>query len=496
MTTTITPLLTLVNDADAITGWTGLVTLDVDAKIQGTGCVGAKVSGATTAGVYTLPTTDLSATHIYVWMNSLTAATLATFAAGGIRVRAGANATNYAEWDLAGSDTYPGGWRCFTIDTASTPTRVVGTPNLASSTIIGAVFSAVGTIMGNFSNCLADVIRYGTGLQITAGTAGAPSTFAEVVAIDSAQANAYGILRNEAGVFFCQGKLIVGTGAAAAVFVDLNTVTVFEPNPVSLTHYEVQVAALATMRLGSYAGSVSQSGCTVTAASGYRWALSVAGTLELYACSIGRARLVTLTATSVVRDTSFSNCGLITPAGALMRDCTFAGSTDPVAMTISSPAQMDQIALCGFLGNQIALRITGVGTYTFNGVTFSGNVTDIRNESGGLVTINATNGSNPATVTNGAGSTTVINNAKSLSFTGLQPNSELRIFRTSDNVELFAVENTGTTASYSYPYTADTPVYVHIANVTYVFVRLELTLTANDASVPVQQRFDRVYANP
>lgn len=499
MTTTVTPQLTLVNDADATTGWTGFTTLDVDAKIQGTGCVGARVTGSTIAGVYTFTSTSLVGTHIYVWINCTTAALLNTSVAAvgaGIRIRAGASAANYAEWDLAGSDNYGGGWRCFVVDTALAPSRVVGTPNLAASTIIGGVVSMASTIMGNFSNGLIDVIRFGSGLQITAGTVPSPSTFAEIVAIDAASANAYGILRTEAGVFFAQGRLTVGTGAAAAVFVDSNAVTVFEPNPVSATHYEIQVAALASMRLGSYAGSVSQSGCTITAAAGFRWFLNVLGTLELYACSIGRARLVTLTSTSVVRDTGFSGCGLITPAGALIRDCSFAGSPDAVAMTIASPTEMAQIARCSFLGNQIALRITTPGTYSFDAISFSGNVTDIRNESGGLVTINATNGSNPATVTNSAGSTTVINNAKTLTVTGLQASSEVRIYRTSDNVELAGVENSGTSFAYAYNYSVDVPIYVHIAHVSYVFVRLDLSLTANGASVPVQQRFDRVYANP
>jgi hypothetical protein len=84
-----------------------------------------------------------------------------------------------------------------------------------------------------------------------------------------------------------------------------------------------------------------------------------------------------------------------------------------------------------------------------------------------------------------------------LTLTGLQPNSEVRIFRASDNIELAGVENSG--ASFSYPYTwvgADTPVIIVVHSLGYEYLRLTgVSLTSIGGSVPIQQRRDRSYAN-
>lgn len=102
------------------------------------------------------------------------------------------------------------------------------------------------------------------------------------------------------------------------------------------------------------------------------------------------------------------------------------------------------------------------------------------------------------------------------SLTGLKDQSEVRIFRTSDSVEVAGVElivggiatspTTGVSVSgttdnntftYSYVHSADTSVYIVIVNTGYGYVSINnLILGDSDQSIPIQQTLDRNYLNP
>lgn len=88
-----------------------------------------------------------------------------------------------------------------------------------------------------------------------------------------------------------------------------------------------------------------------------------------------------------------------------------------------------------------------------------------------------------------------------LTITGLQPNSEVRVYDGVD--EIMGEENTGTTftGEYTVPYSngafQDRTVTIAVHSVGYVTERFEnVTLTSAGFSLPVSQRFDRNYANP
>lgn len=82
------------------------------------------------------------------------------------------------------------------------------------------------------------------------------------------------------------------------------------------------------------------------------------------------------------------------------------------------------------------------------------------------------------------------------SLSGLQPNSEVRIYRTSDMVELAGVEDSGTSFGYNYTWTADVNVIVMIHHINYLTLRIPAVLTSSDTTIPIQQIFDRNYNNP
>jgi len=120
--------------------------------------------------------------------------------------------------------------------------------------------------------------------------------------------------------------------------------------------------------------------------------------------------------------------------------------------------------------------------------------------SGGIVSIeaDASTGSNPSSSTNTGTppGITVINTAVTLTISGLIAGSEVRIFRTSGDVELAGVETSGTSFAYQYNYTGDVNVYVIVLNTYYVFRKFNAVLTDTNVSIPATQRPDRDYYNP
>lgn len=85
-----------------------------------------------------------------------------------------------------------------------------------------------------------------------------------------------------------------------------------------------------------------------------------------------------------------------------------------------------------------------------------------------------------------------------LSLTGLKANSEVRVFRTSDDAELAGIENSGTSFTYNYEWTGtDTNAYIVIHHLDYLPIRYEgQILGQNGLTLPIQQQTDRQYLNP
>lgn len=84
-----------------------------------------------------------------------------------------------------------------------------------------------------------------------------------------------------------------------------------------------------------------------------------------------------------------------------------------------------------------------------------------------------------------------------LELTGLRTNTEVRVFRASDDVELAGIENSGTSFTYTYEHNGtDTEVYIVAHALGYLPIRFEdIMLTASGLSIPIQQITDRQYQN-
>lgn len=291
---------TVLSTADAATGWSGVTNIDTDSEVQGTGCLGTKVSGATTAATFS-SSQDLSSNgyHVVIWLNCTTPS-LDLKANGGLRIRL-VDAGGSADWYVGGEDNRKAGWGAYIID----PTSTANTGSITSSAItaLGGVISTVSTIMGNFNNGLWDQLTIGLGMRWT-GTGGNFQSF--VTADEGDKTNGkWGWVRTVASqsVILPQCKLYIGDSSTSTTFTDAGAILFFEDAPVNASFYEIQVTSNATFTLtdGSFIGIAGTA----------KWTLTCVGAVTIQNSTLDGARQIDLAA-----DTEISNC-VISNSGAI-----------------------------------------------------------------------------------------------------------------------------------------------------------------------------------
>jgi len=196
----------------------------------------------------------------------------------------------------------------------------------------------------------------------------------------------------------------------------------------------------------------------------------------------------------------------VTTAGsqAIASQIRLFGSPDKSALLWNANADVEY---CAFTQNTDVINsphgiehTADAVTVTYTGLTFSGNDFDIEYASGTAndMTINASDGSDPTTweATEGTTGDVVINNTVTYTLTGLVAGTEVRIFRTSDGVELNGVESSGTTFDHVYNFVGNTAVRIIVQQVGYRWQQLNDTMTAVSRTRPVLMEEDFNYANP
>ena len=241
--------------------------------------------------------------------------------------------------------------------------------------------------------------------------------------------------------------------------------------------------------------------CVFTSPSKYRWefdaAASASATYDFTGTTVVNAT-VTLRSVYTFNSMSFIDCTTFTQNGASITNSTLQNCT----ITSNNPAALsDNAFISGGTGH--AIVITVPGTYTFDGNTFSGYGADgttdaaIHNNSGGAVTLNIVGGGGTPTVRNGAGASTTINANVSVTLTGLQNPSEVRVFNAGTQTERSGTGNENVTAgSHSFSIPSGTAVDIVVLSLGYQNLRVLGYSTTSDASIPISQIVDRQYANP
>ena len=211
-------------------------------------------------------------------------------------------------------------------------------------------------------------------------------------------------------------------------------------------------------------------------------------------------------ANTYVENSTFVSCQRIEPntmkfSGNSIADTAATGATTGALLLDSTSHRVSGGTITKGTAASHAIVITTAGTYSLSDINFVGynaangnNDSTIRNESGGAVTINASGVTGNLTYQNGAGASTTINNNVNVTFSGLIANTEVRVYRTSDDVELDGVEDSGT--SFVASAAAGTSVYYTIHHKEYEHIRVEgFTWPSAATTIPIQQRFDANYVN-
>lgn len=519
-------VLDAASNADDVTGWSA-GSVDNELAFEGTGAVGAKSGAGISRFVFTNGTainfnTAAAGRHIYIWYNFLNAGTLST--TGGARGFVGNDATtNFEEFTTpqTAAGTYTGGWVnvAFPGSGIRAPDFSSGTYSAASANSFGITFNGTVGIMGNYNNALVDQITISLGLQAT----GAGQTFLDFTAAENT--NLYGIVVENNGILFAQGKLRFGDGTTTTTFTSTVDTVIFSGQPVDAGFYELLFESGSTNTFGSFSGGSTSQGSTFRGASSTdTYIISCNGTsvVDFYSCNVSEASSVNLNSTSSSIGSTYNNCGQIAVNSATFQDNNVLATTSSSAVLTSD---LGNVTGNNFVsdGTAHAVELTSLGggimtwDNTFNAGTYAsvdgstGSEVLYVNVASGTLDISVASGADAPTVRTAGATVNVLAGQVSFSITGLRDGTEVRIIDDVTNNEIAGVEDvtggigtslngvtvSGTTddndVTYTYTYTADTPIRVAIVSTQYLIVYLTADLVNENQSIPVVQIFDRNY---
>lgn len=521
MANQITDNRTLINNADATTGYVDLAgaasgTLDTEIFFQGTGSIGESISNTLGGLLYDLGTpTDVSSNTFYFLINSGIVGLLDIKANGGLRIRfTGATVTDWFEVYVAGSDTWPasfaGGWTLFAIDIETA--RATAITNLTTNGTVPATsaiqrfgFASItgGTMPRMVDNTWIDAIyRLADGspsIIIEGRNAGTTDwDWTDVVTEMSALANPVARF-GDGGAITLSGPVQFGINDASTHgFTDTNKVILwddqeFVPDDVYALTALGNVGGTTNVTFGTKSGigddATGAQGLTISAAAtGARWSTDFndpnLDAIGFYGCSLQHAAglilddaAVEMTSTLLIDCSSGTISTSTTAIGKFLRNTIIdANTADAVAFLTAE--SMNDLVFCDFQfsdGYAIELNSNTGATQTSKGNTFSGYGADDTNDAAihytpavsNDVTISVTDsGSTPTVDDRSAGTVTVANNVSITitvqdAATTVIQNAVVGVYNATTNVEILNDEtdvNGQVTASTS----AAQPVYVRV----------------------------------
>ena len=529
---------TRVNDADSNTNWANLggggagpaSEPQLRYQYSGTGSVGAvnKKITSTTArqGVQYDPAAGAvdmtAAANPLAFLKMYVSDFSDVNTTYGCEMRIGSSNADYYDFNVAGSGAnrapydqgYPaqGGYLIAAINPNISAWRegTTGTPALNAVDYFGFAAQFI-TGGAKDVNLAADAIDIGRGLLLTRGDgADADAVWQDFVTFDQdTLANRWGVVVSKAGIIYAIGKLIIGESGTATAFTDTGGDVIIFPDgyvgPGDLgVECDIQnastVIAIADVQLigrGSSTTSDTRPDFDV---------IGTSGTLSLDGTQLTNFRQINFTnaTTAISVINALLQCELLTQNSSDISDSTIITTSLTSVATLQDPTfgsttDLHDVAFIqGGAGH--AIEIASAGTYNFNGLTFSGygaNGSDAAaldiTAASGTVTINVSNGDTPTFKT--AGATVVINNNVTVTLTGLQSGSEVRVYDQGTGAEIDGVESSGT--SFAFSDQASNVVDIRIFHIQYLPADIEsFTIPTVAASVPVQQVFDRNYSNP
>ena len=332
------------------------------------------------------------------------------------------------------------------------------------------------------------------------------------VTITSFPANRWGILQKISGGYQFQGLMSLGNSTNAVDFRDSNrniaiidafkVTTGFNKIEINNVSSRVDMTNFNFTAIGDKVGAVGS------------WEVVDNADVNLDTCVFTDMSTFIFQSNSTVLGSTHRRCGIITQGGATLTDGVIDSCAETHAILATNPS-----AISGYNfisgGSGHGIRCDTTGTYTWsntdsgytgtrgsNLVSSTGSADAMfYNNSGGLITLNISGSGQQPSVRNGAGATTQVNADVNVTFTNMKDNTEVRVYKTSDDSVVDGIENAtaGTADARTFTWTAGagTSVYyiLHNWNGTepfYQTIRVEgYIVPSNDTDILVAQQLDR-----
>lgn len=458
----------------------------IDFAMQGTNAVDLKVSNSEKGAAVTLNSAQTLSTgdHVFVWTFIATPGLTDSIQNKGSAIIVGSASNAYVQYHVAGNDTFGAQGRvgrCYPIDysvrtsSASPPYRTTSGNAGTSPQYIGHSATITATVKGN--NIACDAVRAGTGIYITAGTAGAPATFTEAATANDNVSNRWGVLTSLGGTSYeLQGYFVIGQNNAKtptqAYFSDSGASVTFIDTIHGASDFTRVVVDHASTTCILDSISFSAAGTTNR---GRFLVNNASSTVTLSGCTFGDIGITSLQAGTTATSCTWRSCEKVTQNSATITNCAFTNSTATVALEVDSLNDVTGTSFTsGGTGHAVDLGIvssstsvswdcTATGYAGTNGST--GNETILVNVAAGqTLTINVTaNGTTPTYYNTGSGSVNVVSGAVTVKVTvndsSGSPIENARVYltRASDSaVVLNGLSNaSGVVQDTAYTYTAD-----------------------------------------
>ena len=441
---------TLLNDASAITGWTGddavTVTSNAGDFYEGTEALSTQLSNA----LEQMHTTSIggtrSMTDASVWILVKDNLQSAKASGGGQVVLT--DGTDLIGFYTNGNDdpglSLPSYYNCLKLDvsnrsalSANAYTGVIANLTVASITGVGYGTIHQSKANGAIDNVWIDasyfIANTSYALTINGGTVGTPEAWSDVAGDDVT--NGWGMVANLQGSKYdINASWQWGdTANADSYFEAANFQVYIDARDMGTGNFLVRtIAGTGTNSLVLTDGIFQNLGTPTV------WDLSDTdmNTLAFTRVTFNGIGAMTCPVNATGKDfvgVVYNNCGLMAPNGMDCVGLSFNGALDALgAMLLDTAGDSDNVLGATFVsdGTGHAIYITAAGTYDFIDFFFtgySGTGTDaaVYNNSGGAVTINVLGGDTP-TVRNGTSATTTINNSVALVSDGLFEGTAVR----------------------------------------------------------------------
>jgi hypothetical protein len=436
MALTIEDNRSILNEADATTGWTSTdgptVFTTAPAPMEAGGCLALQASNSVENAYIAITSDDYSGGGtLSIWIQDRAEFELAANTGIGIQVGDGTNRIAYSVGGSDGTafrhDVGPVKWACFLLDLANKPANFVvlagaeANLNEAAITQVGLYVETLVKSVGGADNVFWDIIRFadnGVGIEVYGGTVGTPETLSTLATADRSTANqaAHGIIRElGAGVYGVQGNINLGDNTSTNdTYIDIDGETIaWEDRGLSANnYYRFAVAGNGT---GTTVILINASTLTVptTASASFDSSdtnVSVDSTNSVYnnfdqGVTIGGAG-------DDWTGNTFNGCGVVTTTGSDMSNCKFNATVelaDGSALFWNSTTDIDGLLdgttfTKGSLATHAIEFPTGMTNTTIslnNAVSTSYNASNAQNDS--FFNVLATTGTLTINVSGGTG---------------------------------------------------------------------------------------------